>query len=346
MTTDIKTPEELLCKLKTFPAEIRYCGSEPVKDVLSRVFLTEPRLIFYISRYSTVTQGSCCTIRPDYRNTDYPFRLIHVTDLRSCEEYLHLAVLNYLHKVVLILPKNENFNWKYKCFKEQSLYSYPNLKELALDTKWFESIPYTVYEISFSYRIGSVMLRQMEWEAQKKAREIAALFSRMEMPDSVKCFLLHNYLACTVTYDNNDNGNPLERSYLQSDYGALIRHRCVCQGFAKAYQLLLKAVGVPSEIVPGTVLGPSGGSHAWNIVHLNHQTVHCHVDVTWDVGRPFSQKTYCFKSDSFLEGKRTWNRYFFSSCSDGSVFLTEAENFCRIHKYELLSCGFREEWLS
>lgn len=46
----------------------------------------------------------------------------------------------------------------------------------------------------------------------------------------------------------------------------------ICEGYAKGYNLLLKAAGIESFYV-------HSNSHAWNIVKLGNQ--YFHVDTTW-----------------------------------------------------------------
>ena len=48
------------------------------------------------------------------------------------------------------------------------------------------NIPYTAYEIQFNYRIGTVMLKQMEIEVENKIKEISRkLFPVEEAPSDV-----------------------------------------------------------------------------------------------------------------------------------------------------------------
>ena len=88
--------------------------------------------------------------------------------------------------------------------------------------------------------------------------------------------LLHDRLAEKVVYD----GSAL---YAHSAYGALVQGRAVCEGYAKAFQVLLRKAGICSFIITGSGINPSTGTpegHAWNAVRIDGK--YYHVDVTWD----------------------------------------------------------------
>ncbi len=64
---------------------------------------------------------------------------------------------------------------------------------------------------------------------------------------------------------------------LRNIYGAIVRHKAVCAGYAKAFQYLLQMFGIETLYVCGDCF--IGGLHAWNIVKLEGE--YYHVDVTW-----------------------------------------------------------------
>ena len=64
---------------------------------------------------------------------------------------------------------------------------------------------------------------------------------------------------------------------LRNIYGAIVRHKSVCAGYARAYQYLLQLFGIESLYVLGDCF--EGGTHAWNIVSLEGD--YYHMDVTW-----------------------------------------------------------------
>ena len=65
-------------------------------------------------------------------------------------------------------------------------------------------------------------------------------------------------------------------------YGSLVNKVAVCDGYAKAYQYLLKKLGILSHMVSGYSYNPvtgAGEAHAWNLVRINGE--YYYTDVTW-----------------------------------------------------------------
>ncbi|MCQ2770692.1 MAG: hypothetical protein MJ236_02700, partial [Clostridia bacterium] len=99
-----------------------------------------------------------------------------------------------------------------------------------------------------------------------------------EMSDYEKSLRIHDALCKTVTYDYSLSGENIYNAY-----GALVEGSAVCQGYAKAYQYLLKQVGISSSVVTGlsyNVATAQTDRHMWNIVLLDGE--YYLTDVTWD----------------------------------------------------------------
>lgn len=76
--------------------------------------------------------------------------------------------------------------------------------------------------------------------------------------DYEKILKAHDYLMDQVTYEESDNSLMVHTAY-----AALVSKKAVCEGYAKAYKLLLNAMGISSDIVINQV-------HAWNEVYFNN----------------------------------------------------------------------------
>jgi len=88
--------------------------------------------------------------------------------------------------------------------------------------------------------------------------------------------LLHDRLAEKVVYDGSD-------THAHSAYGAMVQGKAVCEGYAKAFQVVLRRAGIQSFLITGSSVNPSTGKsegHAWNAVRIDGK--YYHVDVTWD----------------------------------------------------------------
>ncbi len=85
-----------------------------------------------------------------------------------------------------------------------------------------------------------------------------------------KAKAVHDYLVTYVVYDGSD------QTRCHTADGALVDHRAVCDGYAKAFMLVMQSLGYPCQLVYGW----AGEYHAWNVVCLDG--VWYQVDVTWD----------------------------------------------------------------
>lgn len=83
------------------------------------------------------------------------------------------------------------------------------------------------------------------------------------------------YLVETIDYDYDNylNGTIPNESY--NEYGALVKHVCVCSGYAAAFKVLCEACGIPAVIVSSQEM-----NHAWNQVNIDGRWYN--VDVTWE----------------------------------------------------------------
>ena len=138
--------------------------------------------------------------------------------------------------------------------------------------------------------------------------------------------ILYGMMGLNLTHDKPTRksarivGDVLGKYHPHGDssvYGALVRKRCVCQGYAEAYKLLLNDQGVPCEVVTGVVKG-STGRHAWNMISTDGKNFY-HVDVTWDsLDDGGKRDKYFALRDDELRSLRTWNkkRWLKSGCDD------------------------------
>ncbi len=87
---------------------------------------------------------------------------------------------------------------------------------------------------------------------------------------------IHDYIIDNCEYS-------LENSVLGSTaYGALIKGKAACEGYAKAAKLLLDAAGIENVLVSGYAENGNGpsGAHMWNAVRLGGNWYN--LDCTWD----------------------------------------------------------------
>lgn len=110
-----------------------------------------------------------------------------------------------------------------------------------------------------------------------KAVEIVNRLIKEDMTDIEKELILHDYVVNTTIYDTE---NYLKGTYdiTYGLYSALSEDgRAVCDGYAKAMELLLNLVGIECYYVTGDT---TAGLHAWNVVKIDDS--YFHLDATWD----------------------------------------------------------------
>lgn len=113
-----------------------------------------------------------------------------------------------------------------------------------------------------------------------------------EMSEFDRQLLVHDRLAAQVTYDGS-----LPNAH--DAYGALIDGKAVCQGYAEAFQYLLRRVGIQSFIVTGTGVTDQGEiPHAWNMVRIDGDFYH--TDLTWDDTGDKPYHAYFNMNDHFI----------------------------------------------
>ncbi|WP_167956372.1 InlB B-repeat-containing protein [Anaerosporobacter faecicola] len=96
--------------------------------------------------------------------------------------------------------------------------------------------------------------------------------------DYEKELILHNTMINNISYAM-DGGSPSRERWAHSIVGVFddVHNQAVCEGYAKAFQLLMNACGINCLYIPGY---GDGGGHGWNKVQLGGQWYN--VDTTWD----------------------------------------------------------------
>ena len=121
-------------------------------------------------------------------------------------------------------------------------------------------------------------------QAERRALEtqITAAREQVEAQDTAwaKARAANDWLCNSLTYAYDASGNPDDSMASHSIVGAFDERYCaaVCEGYAKAFQLLMNAAGVANAYIVG--LG-NGGGHAWNMAQMD-DGYYYYFDVTWN----------------------------------------------------------------
>ena len=147
---------------------------------------------------------------------------------------------------------------------------------------------------------------QIDQEMFEIEKEKEKIMKDIPSSDYKKIKYIHDYLIDNIEYDSTYNGN---NSY--NIYGALVKKKCVCEGYAKAFKYLANCAGLECELVQGTGYNSSGNieNHEWNCIKLNG--IWYYVDCTWDdpiiIGGN-GKATTEMKNKYFLKGSNTFEK--------------------------------------
>ncbi len=133
-------------------------------------------------------------------------------------------------------------------------------------------------------------------ERRKAEQELEATVENLLMgrPDTEDEYatelFLHDQLAKWCTYDHAAAETTYENAPLAyTAYGALVSRTAVCEGYARALQLLLDRCGISSILVTGQAK-ENNEHHMWNLVHINGENYF--VDSTWNDNEDQLRHTY------------------------------------------------------
>ena len=149
-----------------------------------------------------------------------------------------------------------------------------------------------VSSVSVSGGYSAESVYRMKAEIDGAADAIIA-----SIPDGASEFeaerAIFDWLAKNVRYD-------VSAPNAYSIYGALAERRCVCEGFAEAFQYLCSRVGVEATSITGYAdNGRTNDRHKWNAVRLDGNWYL--VDPTWAVGNESFRYLYLNESGYILQ---------------------------------------------
>lgn len=118
-----------------------------------------------------------------------------------------------------------------------------------------------------------------------------------EMSDYEKELAIHDWLCENVKYDKIAGESAAKEERLNKNkaawtaYGAIVEKSAVCEGYSKAFQLLMYCAGINSNLVCGQT--SDRAAHMWNTVLIDGEWYN--VDVLWnDVENPQYGITHSF----------------------------------------------------
>ena len=138
----------------------------------------------------------------------------------------------------------------------------------------------------------SLSATQRQNQAAKLNQTVETILAGRPVTDDeyITELYLHDQLNTICTYDTEAADNDAEKApNAYTAYGALVEGKAVCEGYAKAIQLLLQRVDIPATLTTGTAK-ENNESHMWNLVTIHGQNYF--LDATWNDIRDQGQHTF------------------------------------------------------
>ena len=131
----------------------------------------------------------------------------------------------------------------------------------------------SITKIEFTYLTNA---KEEQQELDAALQEVKSKIDTSGMSDEEIVLAYHEYLTSTVAYAYEDYFNgTIAANHGYDMYGALVKHSCVCQGYAETMFYLLREAGLSCAIASSENI-----NHAWNIVKIRGNWYH--IDATWD----------------------------------------------------------------
>ena len=131
----------------------------------------------------------------------------------------------------------------------------------------------SITKIQFTYLTNA---KEEQQELDAALQEVKSKIDTSGMSDEEIVLAYHEYLTSTVAYAYEDYFNgTIAANHGYDMYGALVKHSCVCQGYAETMFYLLREAGLSCAIASSGNI-----NHAWNIVKIHGNWYH--IDATWD----------------------------------------------------------------
>ncbi len=168
-------------------------------------------------------------------------------------------------------------------------------------------------QFNFQYTYEKEEAEQLWTQVEEKIANFIQHNIKPEMSPLAKQIAIHRHMglisASRPPYDKEDF----------SVIGALIKGRCVCEGYAKAYKLFCDRLGIASIVVLGDGIKPDGTKepHAWNITRINGVTAH--TDACWDAQFGVSSYDYFNLCDADIAADHSFDNAVYPKCDPNKI---------------------------
>ena len=178
-------------------------------------------------------------------------------------------------------------------------------------------------------------LTDKDLDAFIEATQVYNLYIKSCENDFKKVVAAHDYIVRNCVY----NLVGIEEDTLTEDdfsaYGVFVKGEAVCEGYAKAFNMLMDIADIDCIMVTGTI-GEDEIPHAWNMVKLDDSWYH--VDVTYDDPYPETKEiiyVYLNVTDEIIEKDHKWNKNTTPEAMDSQYDYVKINKFSYDSKEEI-----------
>ncbi len=152
---------------------------------------------------------------------------------------------------------------------------YDNPEIFWVDYKYEYSISDKTTLFSPDYRLTDDEVDKMQVSIDKKIDEIMSVVNTLAT-DYEKELYIHDIIIENTQYDISTLNNMGD-----TVYSVLVSGKSICEGYARATQILLDKAGIKNYLITGeSKTEEKNEPHMWNIVNIDGENYH--LDTTWD----------------------------------------------------------------
>ena len=119
---------------------------------------------------------------------------------------------------------------------------------------------------------------------------------------------IHDFVVRNCDYDDEALTNQNNHQNAYNIYGTLIQKKSVCEGYAKAIQLLNNHFGIKTTVVTGK---SNNQNHMWNLVNIYGS--YYHLDATFNDGANSNLYSYFNLTDTAIKRSHQIDNSFYKS---------------------------------
>lgn len=161
----------------------------------------------------------------------------------------------------------------------------PDIFWLGNKFTYYTSNGYTYVDLTFIATDAELEQQQQSFSAalsdfKENATKYSSEFEREKY--------INDYIISNCTYDEEAAKNNYQSGNAGNAYGVLVEKKAVCEGYARAFQLLCNEMGIQCVSITGMA---DEIGHEWNCAYIEGDWYH--IDVTWnDTGSDVDKYAY------------------------------------------------------